>query len=336
MDVVIAGYGRAGEMHARLLAARHGLRIVGVTDQTTARRAAAAARFPLAATAARLDELNVRADAVVACTPPAHHEADTRIALTRYRAHVLCEKPAVLDARVGRQLTRAAAEAGLVLQPVHNYLQSPAITELQQVAARSIGRVNRVTITINRTEPATGHAAWQPGWRTDPAVGGGILYDHGPHACYLACHLTDQSAISVRCATTAGEHGADHSAHLDVRLANGSSVAIKLSWHGSTRENSYQLSGEHGTVRLRNGQLELTTPTGTYRARTEDHSIGGHTHDRWIAGVHQTFLEHTTGTHPRNEHWKDAVHVAEILAAARASAATGRRWISLSHAHRTT
>ncbi|NBH10995.1 Gfo/Idh/MocA family oxidoreductase [Amycolatopsis sp. SID8362] len=331
MDVVIAGYGHAGELHARLLAARSGVRIVGVTDRTATRRAAAATRFPYAVTAAGLDELDVRADAVVVCTPPAHHETDTRTALARHHAHVLCEKPAVLDAGAGRRLGRTAAEAGLVLQPVHNYLISPAITELHRTACRSLGRIDRVTIAVTRTGPASGHPAWQPDWRTDPAAGGGILHDHGPHACYLAFHLAGQPATSIRCMTTIGEHGADHSARLDLRLANGSSAAIRLSWQGSSRENLYRLSGEHGTAQLRNGQLELTTPTGTYRKATEDHSIGGHTNDDWIVGVHQTFLEQATGTRRRNEQWDTAVHVAEVLATARTSAATGQDWLPVGH-----
>ncbi|HVV12087.1 Gfo/Idh/MocA family protein [Amycolatopsis sp.] len=112
-------------------------------------------------------------------------------------------------------------------------------------------------------------------------AGGGILYDHGPHACYLACHLTGQQATSVSCTLTTGANGADHAAQLGLRLANGSTAEITLSWYGTTRTSSYELTGAHGTVRLRNGLLEFAAPTSTSRVRTEDHSAGGHARKRW-------------------------------------------------------
>lgn len=329
MDVVIAGYGNAGELHATLLANRPDTRIVGVADRTAARRAAASARFPAATVASGLDELAVRADVVVVCTPPAYHEADTEIALTRHRAHVLCEKPAVLDPNVGHRLGKIAAEAGLVLHPVHNYLHSPAIAELLAIATRSIGHLTQVAITISRTGPAHGHAAWRPTWRTEPTAGGGILYDHGPHACYLACHLTGQPATSVRCTVTTGTDGADHAAQLRLRLGNGSAATITLNWYATTRTNCYELSGEHGTVRLRNGWLTMTTPRTSFSVETEDHSAGGLTHREWTEGVQRVFLDRVTRTSLDNEPWNRAVHVGEILAAAKASAAADQQPVQI-------
>ena len=316
MDVVIAGYGSAGELHARLLACRPDIRITGIADATAARRTAASARFPSVIAAAGLDELEVPADVVIVCTPPARHEPDTRTALIRHRAHVLCEKPAVLDPATGRQLGKAAADAGLVLHPVHNYLHSPAIDELRTIATRSIGPITHATITILRPAPARGHLGWRPDWRTDPAAGGGILYDHGPHACYLACHLTGQAVRSARGTTLTGEHGADHEARLHLDLTDGATATITLSWQGIGRTNTYELHGAHGSARLHNGRLELTTGTSTRTSYTEDHSAGGHTHQKWTEAVHRTFLDRIHRSDHDTAPWDMATHVAEILTAA--------------------
>ena len=327
MDVVIAGYGRAGELHATLLAKRPDIQIAGIADATAARRDAAIARFPATAVAPRLEELDVDADVVVVCTPPACHEPDTRTALTQHRAHVLCEKPAVLNANTGRQLGKIAT-TGRVLHPVHNYLHSPAINQLREIATQSIGPITHAAITISRPGPAHGHPDWQPTWRTAPAAGGGILYDHGPHACYLVRHLTGQPAISAQCRTQAGDNGTDHAAHLDLRFADGATATITLSWNATSRINSYELHGTHGSARLRNGRLQLTSPTTALNLQTEDHATGGHTHKTWTNAVHQTFLNHISRPSHDNQPWNTAVHVAEITTAARASAAAEGRPIA--------
>ncbi|WP_051580118.1 Gfo/Idh/MocA family protein [Pseudonocardia acaciae] len=320
MDVVIVGYGGAGELHATLLADRPAIRITGIADRAAARRNAASARYPSAAIGARLDELDVHPDIVVVCTPPAYHEEHMRTALVRHRAHVLCEKPAVLDANAGRQLAKIAADAGLVLYPVHNYLHSPAVEHLRTIATTVIGPVLHVAIAISRTKPAHGHLAW----RTQPSAGGGILYDHGPHACYLACELAGQPVTSVACTTTTGENGADHAARLSMRLANDATATITLTWHGTTRTNTYELHGARGRARLHNGRLDLTTATTTYGSTTEDHSAGGHTHRTWTKAVHQAFLDQLGRAGSRSQAWNTAVHIADILTAAHTSAATGR------------
>lgn len=330
MNIVIAGYGVAGESHAALLADRPDIRITGVADHTAARRDAARARYPGAAVATGLDDLTVPADAVVVCTPPARHEADTLTALTRLHANVLCEKPAVLEPAGGRRLADIAARAGLLLQPVHNYLHSPAIDTLRATAARELTHLSHIAIDIIRTGPAHGHHAWRPLWRTDPTAGGGILNDHGPHACYLACHLAGKPAVTVACSTTPGNHGADHEAQVRLRFADNTTATITLSWRGTSRVHSYELHGAQRSVRLRNGQLTLSTPTGAQTWATEDHSLGGPAHTAWTKAVHQEFLDRLTGSSHTHDTWAMAVHVAQILHAATVSAATDQRHVTIS------
>jgi len=275
--------------------------------------------------ASGLVDLKAPANAVVVCTPPARHGADTQTALTRLRAHVLCEKPAVLDPDDGCRLASIAADSGLLVQPVHNYLQSPAINELRAVATRVLTHVSHIVIDIVRTGPAQGHHAWRPQWRTEPRNGGGILYDHGPHACYLACHLTGQRATAVSCSMTSGTHGADHTTQLRLRFANGATAAIMLSWHGTTRIHSYELRDAHHTVRMRNGRLDLTTRTGGRSWATEDHARGGHAHTAWTKAVHHEFLDQITNSGHTYDTWDMAIHVAQILHAAHLSASTDQR-----------
>jgi predicted dehydrogenase len=106
-------------------------------------------------------------------------------------------------------------------------------------------------------------------------------------------------------------------------------ATITLSWNGNTRANSYELHGSNGRARLHNGRLDLTTPERTRTWTTEDHSAGGHTHHAWTAALHQIFLDHIGAPVGGQPPWNTAVHVAEILRAAQASAAADQQQLPL-------
>lgn len=326
LNVAIAGYGTAGELHARLLAARPHVRVVAVADLTPARRTSAAAAYPDAAVTAHLDSLDMEIDLVVVATPPISHETDTHVALTQHHAHVLCEKPAVLNAERGRSLAAQAAAAGLLLHPVHNYLHASAFRRMKHlIEIGAIGRVESITIDITRTAAATGNPAWTPAWRTDPAVGGGILRDHGPHAIYLACHLADGLASQVSCTTEPGDQGADQAAAIQLDLANGVSARIDLTWTGGRRSNRYEVAGTGGTLCLHDGRLRLNAPGRERCWEVEDPASGGHAHADWTNTLHGGLLAQIHATMPISGPWSQAIHVADVIHAADISAENGGR-----------
>ena len=330
LNVAIAGYGTAGELHARLLAARPQVRVVAVADLTSARRASAAAAYPDAVVAAQLDNLDMEIDLVVVATPPISHESDTYVALTQHRAHVLCEKPAVLNPERGRSLAAQAAAANLLLHPVHNYLHASAFRRMKRLIERgAIGRIESITIDITRTAAATGNAAWTPAWRTDPALGGGILRDHGPHAIYLACHLADGLASRVSCTTETGDQGADQAAAIQLNLADGTSARINLTWAGKHRSNRYDVGGTGGTLSLHDGRLQLNTPQQERRWDVEDPASGGHAHADWTDALHGGLLTQIHALIPPSDPWNQAIHVADVIHAASISAENGGQTVTL-------
>lgn len=324
VKVVIAGYGNAGELHARLLAARPDIQITGIADPTPGRRARAAQHHPEAVLADRLDQLDPPADLVVIASPPAFHEADTRTALARNHAHVLCEKPAVLDPETGRRLATLAMYSGLLLYPVHNYLHAHCFRYMRALISHgAIGRTTHLTIEITRSSAAAGNNAWHPDWRTDAALGGGILGDHGTHAIYLTRYLADADVIAVSSSTTTGEYRAERAATLNLLLADGTTATITLTWLGTTRSNRYTVHGTDGSLLLHDGTLELTTRYKTQAWPTDDPANGGHTHTAWTQRLHTDLLDHINIQDPALTPWQAAIHVADVIEAARASALCG-------------
>ena len=113
----VIGPGRAGSRFAEGVAAVEGAEIAAVWGRNAARAAAYAEKFSVSATALTLDSLlSLDIDAVYVATHPDTH-AELCIAAIEAGKHVLCEKPAALNAaQVGRVIEAARRRDRLFME----------------------------------------------------------------------------------------------------------------------------------------------------------------------------------------------------------------------------
>jgi predicted dehydrogenase len=112
--------------------------------------------------------------------------------------HVLCEKPIAAVPADAAAMVAAAADAGLVLAVVHNYLFFPEVVALRRlIDSGELGEVRTVRVDMLGVVDSPGAAGYRPAWRHDPATsGGGVLMDM-LHGVYLAEHLLGQEVEAV-------------------------------------------------------------------------------------------------------------------------------------------
>jgi predicted dehydrogenase len=331
--LIMVGFGRAGEAHSRYYRTRPDVDVVGVVDPVPARRSLAQSLFPAAAVVSDFADLGARADLAVITTPPADHANDIRHAL-HFGAHVLCEKPAVLDPLAGQELAAIAARTGRVLYPSHNYLTAPFTRQLDKVITTgSIGTPQYLEIEIERPTPATGVTEWQPSWRTQQTIaGGGVLVDHGTHCIYLAEALMRSSIEAVSCSTTPldGSSGVDNEATLQMRFTGGEQGIVHLSWTGSRRRNRYLIQGSRGTLSAEGPRVVLTTEALRRTWAVADPAAVNHAHADWLPGLFADVKRRIVD--PASEEplpWASAITVARVLTAAYASADRAGAWLGV-------
>ena len=166
------------------------VRVTAVADLAPDRRAAAAERLGLGgdATYASPEALIADADVDVVdlATPPSIRVALARAAVAAGRA-VICEKPLAIAPADADALVAAAADAGVPVAMIHNYLHLPEILAAREaIAAGVIGEPEIAIVNALGVEDRPGSGAWRPGWRHDAAVsGGGVLMDM-LHLVYIA------------------------------------------------------------------------------------------------------------------------------------------------------
>ncbi|HSK15377.1 MAG TPA: Gfo/Idh/MocA family oxidoreductase [Gaiellaceae bacterium] len=215
--VGLAGLGPWGTNLARNF---HELaRLARICDADDERLAAAAGRYPAAATSSGLEELlaDDDLDAIVIATPVPTHAALAREALAAGK-HVFVEKPMALSAAEAEELVTLAEEQGLALMPGHLLLYHPGIVKLKEIVdGGELGDVlyvygNRVNLgTIRRDENA--------------------LWSLGAHDLAVILHLLGEEPSEL---TAHGEsflkEGVEDVVFCYLRFPSGKTAHMHLSW----------------------------------------------------------------------------------------------------------
>jgi scyllo-inositol 2-dehydrogenase (NADP+) len=180
----IAGYGLAGSVfHAPLIEAVDGLELTRVMTRSAERAAQARAAHAGVDVVDSLDALLEDIDVLVVASPNSSHAEIALLGIHR-GLHVVVDKPMAVTADDARRI----AEAGRGrLTVFHNRRWDGDFLTVQRlVRDGELGRVTRFESRFERFRPQI-----KEGWRegADPAAGGGVLLDLGPHLVDQALQL---------------------------------------------------------------------------------------------------------------------------------------------------
>ena len=298
--------------------------IVAAADARPERRELLAQSFPEARWYDSAEELldRERLDFVDICTPPSSHASLARAALSR-SLHVLCEKPLVLSPDELRGLPALAAEKDRTLCTVHNWLQSPALSRVTELArGGAIGEIRRTRWETLRDKPAAA-AGDRDNWRVDPAQsGGGILIDHGWHALYaLSAWMGPGVPVRVAARLETRKHTewpVEDTATVFLAYPS-ASAEIFLTWSADLRANRVELEGTRGLLRLDGARLTLEREGAAPEHWDVPPLTEGSHHPDWFAGVIEEFFGEIDDPRRRGRNLAEAALCIQLLALARES-----------------
>jgi len=231
----VVGAGLMGRWHAHAIQ-RAGGRVVAVVDADVRRAQRLAARIP-GKPVAETDVgylLSRHAVGVVhVCTPVESHEAVTGAALSA-GAHVLVEKPLASDCGTVERLHARAAEQGVLLCPVHQFLFQPGVID----AARWLTELG----SVRHFELVACSAGAKQG---ESREGEQVARDILPHGLALARRLLGPGSLESEWYVAPGTAG-------EIRASTSSgptSLSIMVSMSARPTENSLTIRCDGGTVR---------------------------------------------------------------------------------------
>ena len=218
-------------VHLPVLHSLKGVKLVGVCDVDRAKANAIASRFGIEKVYRSDDDVfaDPDLDGIVICTPSYLHHAQSIAALEGGK-HVLVEKPLAIHADDAEEIIATAEKADRTIMVAMNNRYRPDILALKPFAVN--GELGTVFLV---------RGAWlnkkirlvRPTWRhRKETAGGGAMMDLGVQTLDLAFWLLDfPKAKSVACHMHPGEGmQVEDSAAILVRLENGSSISLSLSW----------------------------------------------------------------------------------------------------------
>ena len=234
-SVAIAGAGLMGHWHARY-ARQCGASVSGIMDCDLVAAQRLARRIPSARPYADMGEMiaSCRPQVVHICTPIDSHVQLAQDAM-RAGAHVLMEKPIAPNAAISRDLLATAAQSGLLLAPVHQFLFQDGFRQACKWSS-GLGRI----LHIDADFCSAGGEGANPN-RLDE-IAAEIL----PHPLAMIERLVPGTLSKVAwhaVRTSAGEWRASGA-------VNGLSMAILISLHGRPTESSMRIVAERGVIDL--------------------------------------------------------------------------------------
>lgn len=252
LDILVIGYGSAGQRHARNLAKRGA--VISAVDNDAKRfdtEGGPKLRNGFASVEQAL--ASQRFDAAVVATPTAFH-LDQTVALLRAGCPVMLEKPVSPDLKSAQVLASVQAQTGTPILLGYTWRWWPALIELRdKLRSGAIGRPLRAEFVM-----ASHLEDWHPGeplsdfFMSSAALGGGALLDesHWIDQMLWMFGAPSEIAADVEKVSNLPIDSDDH-VELQAFYPGGLRVRVHLDLYTRPTERSIAIYGETGMMHWR-------------------------------------------------------------------------------------
>jgi predicted dehydrogenase len=272
---VLGAAGIAPQALIRPARRRDDLAVVAVASRRHAVATAYAAEHQIPTAYGSYDELlaDESIDVVYNALPPSEH-ARWSIAALEAGKHVLCEKPAAMNAGQATEMVAAAKRTGRrLLEAFHDHHHPLTGFVVEMVSSGRLGEIEEISASFTAPIP------YDPvSIRHDPAAGGGALMDLGCYPIHWVRTTAGQEPEVLSASATPNALGADETIDAELRFPSGVTAQI----HASMAAEKFAALL---VVRGRRGTLEVENPVLPHLGHSIRTIIDGVAATRTVAGV---------------------------------------------------
>jgi len=286
--IAIIGCGRVSGHHCRSIAETDGAQLVAVCDLDYARAKAYEDQFGAKAYTNyhQMFAEQPSIEVVAVITPSGMHHEHTLDIITRYRKHVIVEKPTFMTPSQLQDAFAKAAAAGVHLFPVFQNRHNKAVRRvLKGLGAGELGKVRAAAVRVRWCRPQR-YYDLAP-WRGTFAMDGGCLTNQGIHHIdLLRVAAGEVSRVSSVHRTLGADIEVEDTATATLAFESGAVGAIEVTTAARPidYEASLSLVCENGLAQIGGiavNELQVYTPEPSACAEhSEDFSgnVYGHGH----------------------------------------------------------
>lgn len=314
VNVAVVGMGVAGYGHARFFLNATKVNLVAVVDPVPNNYVGLMPDMvKVYGSLSDLWASSLHVDVISVCAPPGMHHLLVTEVLTR-GISCICEKPLAPTASLAIELA-FTAHTLMPLIPVHNYRYAPWWLSLRSTIA-DFGGAEKLTVIIERPSAASGVHAWQAGWRMSQDIsGGGILWDIGVHALYLAQDLFESSPVAATALNWREKRECEVECEVLFEFSDNRLLHFIGSWESKRHRSVWTAKAG---VKTKGSSASLTHRgfrTGEELVRHSSTGTG-----RWLGGVFGEYIDSRQGGCRWLATLRSSVLSVMALEAARASA----------------
>ena len=235
-------------------------------------------------------------EAVLIAAPHYQHES-LAVAALEAGLHVLCEKPAAVQADRAEKMIRAAEKAGKTLTFMFNQRTNCVYRGMKRLLdSGELGALKRMNWIITdwyRTQQYYDSGSWRATWAGE---GGGVLLNQCPHQLDLLIWLCGMPcAVTAQCREGKWHHievEDDVSALLE--FPGGATGVFVASTGDLPGTNRLEIDCEKGKLVCEDGQVKL------WKLNVNEREVCFSSDDPWYKGEVQTDVVRTDGENPQH------------------------------------
>ncbi len=267
IPVGFIGFGRQAENHAKSMAARpEQYRLVAVCDITPSRRDVARDAYSMRSTDQPHDLLREDVELVFITSHSSAHHEHTLAALGA-KKHCMVEKPFAMNGREATDMVQAARDNDVILSCFHNRRWDDDVRKVRRAVKE--GRLGELFLVENRSagsRPAVtfGVPDFQQEWRITAQMGGGTIFDFGPHWFDQVLSLLPGRKVVQVFADVRHFKWGDADDYFDVKLAfdDGCRASVSKCDVAYVSWPKWMVFGTQGGIRYEQNTCTLVTDAG--------------------------------------------------------------------------
>lgn len=229
--IVLFGLGRMGRNHLRLLSESPDFDLVGVVDAKPVVRPPNVTIYPVFAGLA-----DVAYDVAVVATPTATHR-DVVLELIKAKKHVLVEKPLASSFAQGREVLKAATEAGVKIAVGHVERFNPVVRKIREVI-RGGWLGDPIHFSFTRVG----------GYPETVLAGNNVLLDLAVHDIDVFRSIVGQVRVESSVAHSTWKPGVLDTAEILLEAASGPTASLHANWVTPTKIRTVRVTGTRGVL----------------------------------------------------------------------------------------
>lgn len=264
--VGFVGFGRQAEIHAGAMATMpQQFALSAVCDVTPSRQEAARAQFDMPADG-DLDAFLHRDLELVFITTNSSSHHDIALKVAAAGKHMVVEKPLAMTSQEASEMLEAARRHRVLLTCFHNRRWDPDVRRVRRVVRE--GTLGDLFLVENRSASsrpaqAFGTPDFNQAWRVTRALGGGTIFDFGPHWFDQVLSVVPGRVVQVYADVRHLKWG-DADDHFDVKLVfeGGCRATVSKTDVAYQAWPKWMVFGMRGTLRHDEATCRVRTESG--------------------------------------------------------------------------